>query len=72
MIFLGIAIPAAAFGWACLERDLLRKTHVHFSGSWLKPRHDLFGKPASTFPDHGLNPRMTFSENRRPLFRIMA
>jgi hypothetical protein len=29
------------------------------------------GKPASTFPDHALWLRMIFSENRRPLFRIM-
>jgi len=34
--------------------------------------HDLFGKPASTFPDHAhLCWCMIFSENRLPLFRIM-
>ena len=34
--------------------------------------HDLFGKPASTFPDHAhVSGSMIFSENRLPLFRIM-
>jgi hypothetical protein len=33
--------------------------------------HDLFGKPASTFPDHAVWWSMICSENRLPLFRIM-
>src|SRR6516225_4964904 len=34
-------------------------------------KHDLFGKPETTFPDHAFCWSMIFSENRKPLFRIM-
>ena len=52
-----------------LERDRFRLNRHRALD--LLVEHDLFGKPASTFPDHALWWSMIFLENRHPLFWIM-